>query len=702
MAQRPMSIKEKITKAVNKGFLFSLFTSVALTLALSLVVSVSRSTSQWKHEAQQVHKSLEIWESNLNAHAKTALYSIEKYLVEHGLNDQSLDDARKTFGIDGIFLIDQHGKHHSFTHETCYKDLKQTEHWYSFNLLKIDPSYVKMQKSKSLSQIIDTPIKWIYKCEASKIIFGWSNELQMYIEIFYTIASFRPILENIKSANPNNNQITVTNSIGNILISTDDDVDLDSQKVTIEKDSTDFKLGPIHTEIYASAKSAFESKDTFSDEESADRESDEYYYNVISVFNNSQIIKELFSYFFLVLFVLLVLLWFLNRNISSAFAPIIKSIHTFSDEIKSKRGDNFFISENLDEIEVLQENFNLLFEERAQIQKQRSEDIRRLKSTLSETAIKLHNLKFLVSRIPSDNETKKNSICYILESTIKILKSYFDENSHEKYSHLFDSMHGVICSFVEEDPKIDLVFPKNLEHAFVGLNANIVSGIVENLVSNSYESEASKVRVVVSKKGRFISIRVSDNGAEFPKDLFKLIKKEDVRTSPKEEGMGIGLHETFNILKNVKGKIKINEKPKYVEILLPIVQSPAWYLKFIDMSSTSKVVLVDDEIEVYNELKEILGNRIEICYYKSPEEFLESFKSADKNTLYAIDYCFFDSNMNGIDLITKTNLGKNSILLTASLFKRIEKGYPDIKIYSKSRLSVDSFININEESMDND
>lgn len=164
MAFRNNSIKAKLNRIQNVALLVSLVGSLLLTLIVSFAISRHRRVNQWEQDVHQVHKSLDIYEENISTHANPTLYAVEQFLIESGLNQESLDKARREFRLNGIFLISKDGHHHSFTHETCFSDLIKTEHWDNFNLLELDPSYIRMQNQKSFETVVSTPIKWLYKC----------------------------------------------------------------------------------------------------------------------------------------------------------------------------------------------------------------------------------------------------------------------------------------------------------------------------------------------------------------------------------------------------------------------------------------------------------------------------------------------------------------------------------------------------------
>ncbi|MFK7822566.1 MAG: ATP-binding protein [Oligoflexales bacterium] len=518
------------------------------------------------------------------------------------------------------------------------------------------------------------------------------------VELYYTIESFEKILGSLKSYSPSLVDVIVTNPVGNVLVTTNSsfsDSESDIKFPTAHMGETRTVFDFDKTKIFAASKEAFNTNDTYANEENIDRNSTPYFYSVLSTYDNSKILTDSLTLFFSIAMILLILFMLLRVGISKSINPIVQNIEHFASEIKTRRRDNFVFDDRLDEIENLHGNFQLLLSERANIQKQRNEDVRSLKMLTSETSIKLHNLKFHVTRIPSDGNKEKNDICYILESVIENLNSFASNGSQDKMSLLYDSLYEIVCSFMDEDPNIKLEFPQELNNTFINIDANNISGIVENLITNAYNVNASKVIVTVFKQENDIIVRVTDDGDPFPNSTIHLVKHH-VKTqgTSSKHGMGIGLKETKNILWGIGGGMKISEKPKYIEVKIPIAPIPSWYLQTIDMNNIKKVVVTDDDHLLRDTLKKLIGPYCDVVFYESPESFLGDFKSAEPNTLYITDYCFYRSKLNGIDMINQANIQRSSIILTGTLFKRIEKNYPVIKIYPKSRLSENSFSNL--------
>ena len=698
MASRKISIKEKIKVAQLVALGIAIFSAMFVALVISFFSSYSSVKKQWVHDTKKVHQNLENYERIIENHAVPSLYAVEKYLVENGETQESLNKARINFGLDGIFLINKEGKHHSVSHQTCFVDLVGTDHWYSFNLLDLDPSYKKMQSHDSFSKVVSTPIKWIYKCKPSKIVFGWSNALQKYIEIYYTIESFRHMLSSLEDDNPSILEITVANPNKMILISTTSSYNEQTEKVEsiASIGNTEVKSELDKTCIYSAPDSAIESQDTYADKENIDRVNSDYYYSVNATFDNSKIIHSTFTNITLIALAILIMFAIAYMMISRSISPIVTSIIKFEQKIKEKRSDNFIFNNEKDEIENLHHNFDLLVSDNMRFQKQNNEFIQDMKEMVGSASLSLHQLKHSVESLNGAAQDKKTEISYTLENIITNLKSFFEEGSKDKVSRLFDSVNEARCSLLLLNENIFLHFPDNLNMTFVNLNANNTSAVLENIVSNAIEAKASRIDIYVKQIRDFIQVDIIDNGDPFP-DWVVLMVNRNGRSKKKkssERGMGIGLNETKNILWSAGGSIRIDKEKKKVELQFPIAPSPSWYLHNIDLDGINKLVVIDDTPQIGATIEKLLPSTYKLQLFDSPESFLVSFKEIESNTIYLVDYSFIGTKKTGVDIINEANLGKNAVLLTETLFKRIDKNYPNIKIMPKSRLHEKPFINI--------
>ena len=257
------SLNSKLSQSTIKGLIVASIAAVILSGFFSYCASQRRLVSQWEKKNQDIHKSLESYEKNIELQAVSSLYAVENFLYERGATQETLNFARETLSLDGIFLIDADGKHHMFSHGSCFQSLPNTKHWHDFNLLSIDPSYKKMQANPSFKTIESTPIKWLFECSPSKIIFGWSSKINKYIEVYYSVSSFESILGNLKTSS-SASEISISNPSQSIIATTNPNLDIQNHKLpTIPIGESKTTSGFWETSIISSPASAFNTKDTY-------------------------------------------------------------------------------------------------------------------------------------------------------------------------------------------------------------------------------------------------------------------------------------------------------------------------------------------------------------------------------------------------------------------------------------------------------
>ncbi|MDR1942930.1 MAG: ATP-binding protein [Endomicrobium sp.] len=87
----------------------------------------------------------------------------------------------------------------------------------------------------------------------------------------------------------------------------------------------------------------------------------------------------------------------------------------------------------------------------------------------------------------------------------------------------------------------------------------MVGDIVENMRYRS-KGEGVEIKVAISVDEEYVEIRVKDNGKGMRKDMVeKLERGEEVGTT-KKGGYGIGMEQVRGVIKEMRGKIKIESR----------------------------------------------------------------------------------------------------------------------------------------------
>jgi signal transduction histidine kinase len=84
---------------------------------------------------------------------------------------------------------------------------------------------------------------------------------------------------------------------------------------------------------------------------------------------------------------------------------------------------------------------------------------------------------------------------------------------------------------------------------------------VENILDNAvkYTNSGGKIKIKISKEGKFLMFEVKDNGVGIPEEqikrVFEKFFRSDNATKYQTEGTGLGLYIAKNIVEQLGGKI---------------------------------------------------------------------------------------------------------------------------------------------------
>tara|TARA_B100001248_G_scaffold262736_1_gene261981 strand:- start:40354 stop:43800 length:3447 start_codon:yes stop_codon:yes gene_type:complete len=197
-----------------------------------------------------------------------------------------------------------------------------------------------------------------------------------------------------------------------------------------------------------------------------------------------------------------------------------------------------------------------------------------------------------------------------------------------------------------------------------------------NLMNNAAEAftESDEKRIVsigLNFVGDTIRVYVEDNGCGIPSENLQVIFEEG-KSFGKANGFGMGLAHAKRTLESWGGCISVEstiDQGTRVTLELKRVASPAWFSCSID-SQAQRIVIVDD-VESIHQLwesrLETFKDKVELIHHYNPEDFLAWYQrhGKEKVTQYLIDYTFTEEDQNGLDLIEKSGLASNALLVTS-------------------------------------
>ncbi len=221
------------------------------------------------------------------------------------------------------------------------------------------------------------------------------------------------------------------------------------------------------------------------------------------------------------------------------------------------------------------------------------------------------------------------------------------------------------------DIKIDLSYNEHKD-LFVDIKKSDFLRAMSNLINNSIEAKKPngilKIDIDLFERNDKVIILIKDNGTGIPSDKLNSIFEYGVSIN-KDKGNGLGLFQVKQHINDHNGQISINsdqENGTEILISLPLAPAPQWYQSSFQ-TMTKNIVIVDDEESIHNLWKEKLAKSdFNISFIKSPSHFEHWANQKGLNGFYFIfDYEFLNEPMNGIDLIKKYDLSKNSTLVTS-------------------------------------
>lgn len=311
--------------------------------------------------------------------------------------------------------------------------------------------------------------------------------------------------------------------------------------------------------------------------------------------------------------------------------------------------------------------------------------------------IALDNLSKNLIRISDDQrDIISSSINRISEITENLLAKHRFLHGQERTSQLLQNTVEMIFPILEnmvlekkvqfDDRKVNITFvpERSTENTFCLINATEFKRVISNLINNAVESidGSGHISIFLRQDFNSISIEIKDTGCGIPKEILDGLGNGV--SYKKERGNGLGLKHAISCIAEWGGSYIINTKENFgtsFNINLPIQEFPDWIQREIHLLENPVVVIVDDDLSIYNLWKEKLNKWFQgissftIIHLISPEELEEYVISKysqikDKcSVVFLVDYYFPNSNVNGIDAIKNNSLAEKSFLVTTQ--------YPD-------------------------
>ena len=265
-----------------------------------------------------------------------------------------------------------------------------------------------------------------------------------------------------------------------------------------------------------------------------------------------------------------------------------------------------------------------------------------------------------ISAIVIQDQTREDTLLYPL----------IDVMVTEKRIQYRNTLNGTI-HFDQSDASYGL---------FSAVNSIELKRILSNLIDNAHEAMTGKngeIDVSISSADQVWNIiKVKDNGKGFPEKSLAEIGKRGA-TFGKTGGSGLGLFHAKTTIERWGGSLEIQSEPgkgSTIEIRLPRVNTPSWFVPQIEIKNSSKIIILDDDQSIHH----IWKSRFEEFENDHHNLTMEHFRGIDElrtyygqnfhaleNAIYLIDYEITGQSETGLSLIEQLGINDQSILVTS-------------------------------------
>jgi len=207
---------------------------------------------------------------------------------------------------------------------------------------------------------------------------------------------------------------------------------------------------------------------------------------------------------------------------------------------------------------------------------------------------------------------------------------------------------------------------------FSQVNKSLFLRSLSNLINNSVEAKSNnhplKITVSLSSDDDYITLNIIDNGVGIPSDKLNKIFNRGVSFN-KANGKGIGLSEAKTYIEKVGGSLSLSSTEGVgttIKIKLKIVTAPNWFKKTLNITNKS-VCVIDDDKSIHTLWEQKLsGMGLDILHFRSSFDFEKwaEYKNLNEH-YYLFDLELLGSPLDGLQLIEKYNLAKQSTLVTS-------------------------------------
>jgi signal transduction histidine kinase len=260
-----------------------------------------------------------------------------------------------------------------------------------------------------------------------------------------------------------------------------------------------------------------------------------------------------------------------------------------------------------------------------------------------------------------------------------------EEKEEEVYINVYESMKDIVenMRYRSKGEGVEIKIEREKGKVCIKGDKTDFRRMMINVIKNGIEAIGGKegeIKVRYEEKEEVVEIKVKDNGKGMSKGMAEKIERGEEIGTTKKEGRGIGMGQVMGVVREMKGKIKVESREgEGTEFILafPKVERPRWFADKIEIKKGDEVVIVDDEElmhEVWKAKLKEYEKEIRLKFFKQGVEALKYLKSLkDKEKVFLLtDYRLKGQEVNGIDIIEEAEMKERHILVTGEEVSRIK------------------------------
>jgi nitrogen-specific signal transduction histidine kinase len=243
----------------------------------------------------------------------------------------------------------------------------------------------------------------------------------------------------------------------------------------------------------------------------------------------------------------------------------------------------------------------------------------------------------------------------IIDSLVSEKRTIFSHQANVKIELDLSESYGIFSSVSASELKRVL--------------SNLINNAVEALNDESGERHGAVNLKLTKSSENMALISIVDNGKGMSKSTLSKLGQEGFTQgkNKSDSGFGLGFFHAKNTIQSFGGNIEVvsNEgKGTTINILLPQVLPPQWFIGQIDLKKDQDVYVLDDD---ENMLKAWIDRfPVSIKTFRSGELFMNFINNLrSDNFIVLVDLELEGQNYSGVDIIQILKIESKSILVTS-------------------------------------